>query len=661
MERRMLLAVVLSFVCVTLYGSLTGQCSPKPTKPADPAANGQEDPNNPNPNPGDPDKPNGDAPQNPGVNNPADPANPGAAKPPAPAPKQDPLENHPQKSVTETKVELESPELKVRLTSLGGGIEWLALKNHKENGDERILDLIVPADVQFPVGATDTAGLRPEEAPGQASRQDVPAGPMRTLHWTRNATAEAATPEDDVVFEFKAANGVTYRKRWWLRLEEDRYDIQLELSASGGAEASTQVRLLAAAGQFAEPRKGMDMFGPKQAVVMSTGQDEFEDDTQYANGFGLVEFQAEGVSTTNLRLLGSRSLYFMTVLYSDGGDDKPTPRWCWVTGEQASKRGPMEEQLKKHFLAQGRKIKDAEGKNNELATRIERSVANMQYAWATYDLGTTADAKPTQLTWYTGPISRETLGQDGYEPLKRVITYPYAPDLIAKALLAIYDFFRSLFGSIGLAVILMTLTVRGLMMPLSIRNQLSMRSYSRKIKKIKPKLTAIQEKFKKNPKKLREEQMKLYRENNIGFPGGCLMMIIQIPIWFALFSSLRREFTIRGADFLWIGDLSGPDALIDFGACYPLLIMTFCGINILPILMVTLSLIHAKSMPKPADEQTAQQYKMMKWMPIIFAVILYNYTAALMLYMTLSSAFGIVEAKIVRAKDAAAEAEGAPA
>ena len=84
--------------------------------------------------------------------------------------------------------------------------------------------------------------------------------------------------------------------------------------------------------------------------------------------------------------------------------------------------------------------------------------------------------------------------------------------------------------------------------------------------------------------------------------------------------------------------------------------LEFCGVNLLPILMIVLSVIHTRSMPKPQDEQTAQQYRMMKWFPIIFAVILYNYTAALMLYMTLSSAFGILESKIVRAKDEAAKA-----
>ncbi|MDF1699725.1 MAG: YidC/Oxa1 family membrane protein insertase, partial [Planctomycetota bacterium] len=116
---------------------------------------------------------------------------------------------------------------------------------------------------------------------------------------------------------------------------------------------------------------------------------------------------------------------------------------------------------------------------------------------------------------------------------------------------------------------------------------------------------------------------------------------------------------LRGAEFfLWIKDLAGPDRLVDFGSR----IVDFGffwveGINLLPLMMVTLSILHTRSMPKPADEQQAQQMTMMKWMPIIFAFILYNYTAALALYMVFSSGFAIIESKIVRAKDEAAKAE----
>ena len=160
-------------------------------------------------------------------------------------------------------------------------------------------------------------------------------------------------------------------------------------------------------------------------------------------------------------------------------------------------------------------------------------------------------------------------------------------------------------------------------------------------------------------KKLREEQAKLYREHGIGFPTGCLMLFVQMPIFFALFSSLRTEYSLRNQAFLWIQDLGGPDKLIDFGhTIFDIWIIAVFSLNILPLLMVSLSIWQQRMMPKPADEQQAQQMRMMKWLPIVFAVILYNYTAALALYMVLSSTVAIAESRIVRYKDSKNDEEG---
>ena len=127
------------------------------------------------------------------------------------------------------------------------------------------------------------------------------------------------------------------------------------------------------------------------------------------------------------------------------------------------------------------------------------------------------------------------------------------------------------------------------------------------------------------------------------------------PAKTALFASLRMEFTLRGAEFLWISDLSNPDRLIDLPSGFPLI----SSINLLPILMIVISIYQTRLMPKPTDEQQAQQMKMMKWMPILFAVVLYNYTAALALYMVVSSSVAIFESKIVKHRDEAEQAANA--
>ena len=114
-------------------------------------------------------------------------------------------------------------------------------------------------------------------------------------------------------------------------------------------------------------------------------------------------------------------------------------------------------------------------------------------------------------------------------------------------------------------------------------------------------------------------------------------------------AALRVEYGIRHRPFLWVEDLSGPDTLVDFGSCIEFLVPGgICGINLIPLLSVALSFWQYRLMPKPTDEQQAQQMKMMKWFPVVFAVLLYNYTAALSIYMVVSSLVAIVESTWVR-------------
>ncbi|HPF15375.1 MAG TPA: YidC/Oxa1 family membrane protein insertase, partial [Planctomycetota bacterium] len=158
------------------------------------------------------------------------------------------------------------------------------------------------------------------------------------------------------------------------------------------------------------------------------------------------------------------------------------------------------------------------------------------------------------------------------------------------------------------------------------------------------------EKYKNDPKKLREAQAKIMQEEG-AFPplGGCLPPLVQIPVFFGLFSALRVAFDLRQERFLWIEDLSMPDHLAHLGWNTHLPIVGVLDwFNILPLLMVVLWIVQQMVMPKPTDPQAAQMQKMMKWMPVMFGVFLYNYAAGLSLYMVTSSLFGIFEYTVVR-------------
>jgi YidC/Oxa1 family membrane protein insertase len=677
MERRMLLAVILSILCVTAYSAITGRGCMAPPPPKDQQDAGQGTDGQ---TPAEPGKA-ADGTQAPaakgaggedgkkspaGTPGAAAKGQPGGAKPARKQPPVD-MDTHPQAGVKPSTVTLRSDELEVVVTSQGGAVRSVRELHSFEADRKSPFNLIVPISPSMLWLSTDDTDVVPETAPGGADRHEFPPGPMRRekLQWTHDVAAEKATPEEDAIYTFRTPEGLIWSKQYILGQGPQRFDVTLRLGvrATEGATLPpggyADVSLLASSGHLREYVRGAFANTNRVIYRLSTVRD-VSDSSSSRYGIGVQTLEQKGPNRPRLAVFGMRSAYYLSLYYRVRGDHEPDVTRFWATGEDAALRGQYDENLTKYWSRdRGVEVTPKSDANQ----RIAEGVKELLHCWMSLRLPVHAGAQSTaEMHFYVGPTERSSLRQDVYAPLDSVITYPHAFDAVADVLLWIYDLWRGLFGSAGVAVILMTLCVRGAMMPLSIRNQLSMRVYGRKVAKLKPKVTELQKKYANNPKKMRDEQMKLYREHGVGFPSGCLMMLVQIPVFFALFSCLRVEYTIRGAQFLWIHDLSGPDRLIDFGSrVIDLGIFWVDSINLLPLLMVALSIVHMRSMPKPADDQQAQQMKMMKWMPIFFAFILYNYTAALAIYMVLSSTVAIVESRIVRRKDEQAQAHPAPA
>ncbi len=656
MERRMLLAVALSFMVITMYSAATGQCSPPPKKGSEPATEAPPDGTGPvtAPTPGTPGDESAPAA---GSNPPA----PGPAPAPAPGAVQD--ESPVSEAPAVERATLQSDELLVTFSNEGAAVESVQLRHAYEGDKKTPLDLIVPEGDGFLFGGIDRTALVPADgAPGGGHRHEDPPGKLRTARWNRDPAAEAATPETDVVYTL-TTDAAVWTKRWILEQGADHYGLRERISrraVEGQPADPVPLKVLAECGLLREPDSGAAFLQPNAALLRNS---RAADAVEKPTGLPVTE----GEEVHDLRLLGARSHYFLSAWYVEKDwPQAPSLVRCWATGAEYDRRPRIQTSIASFF----REVRDRDPSNDPaLLDRIVTGVEQMHHAWMVLTMPTGADAaaaeqSAVELRYFIGPISRHVLRADEYAPIKPVITYRSAFDVLADALLGVYDLFRGLLGSAGLGVILMTLVVRGLMMPLSIKNQLGMRVYSRKIAKIKPKLDVLKKRYANNPKRLREEQAKLYREHGVGLPTGCLLMFVQIPIFLALFSCLRAEYSLRNAGFLWIADLGAPDRLIDFGKTIVNLgILKIFSLNLLPLLMVGLSLWQQHTMPKPADEQQAQQMRMMKWLPIFFAVILYNYTAALALYMVFSSAVSITESRIVKARDAKAleEAAAAPA
>ena len=177
----------------------------------------------------------------------------------------------------------------------------------------------------------------------------------------------------------------------------------------------------------------------------------------------------------------------------------------------------------------------------------------------------------------------------------------------------------------GLAIILMTLLLRLAMWPLTRKSYVSMMA----MQKMQPEMARIQKLYANDKARMQMEIMRLYQTNKTSPMSGCLPLLIQIPIFFALYKALLISVQMRSAHFLWISDLAAMDPYF-----------------ILPILMgatmwLQQHLQTASTIGAQTNDAVAQTQKMMKWMPLLFTVMFAWMPAGLVLYWTVSNIFGI--------------------
>ena len=246
------------------------------------------------------------------------------------------------------------------------------------------------------------------------------------------------------------------------------------------------------------------------------------------------------------------------------------------------------------------------------------------------------DAAKRTSVFYVGPKKQSLLWDLGMKDVMefgmwRWLCYP---------LVWVLNFFNNMIPNYGVAIILLTILVRLLFWPLTHKSTVGMK----KMQELQPKMKEIQAKFKDNPQRMQQETWALYKENKVNPMSSCLPMLIQIPVFIALFNVLRSAVELRYAPFLWIGDLSEPEAL--FSSWFP-----FGGLNILPILMAVSTGLQSAFTPATGDK--SQQKMMMIFMPAMMLFMFYSFPSALSLYWFLSNLFSIVQMWIIRRQTAA--------
>jgi YidC/Oxa1 family membrane protein insertase len=203
--------------------------------------------------------------------------------------------------------------------------------------------------------------------------------------------------------------------------------------------------------------------------------------------------------------------------------------------------------------------------------------------------------------------------------------------IVCQFLLNFMNLLHSWLGNYAAAILALTTIIKLGLWPIQNRANRSMRQMAA----LSPKMQELREKYKDDPTRMNQEVMKLYKQYGINPVGGCLPMLIQIPIFFGLYKMLSQAVELRNAKFLWVGDLSQPDTVAHLslpGWSIP--------INIIPLCMAATQIWLMAMTPKTGD---ATQRRVMMFTPLIFLFICYNFAAALALYYTAQNLFSILQ------------------
>jgi len=241
----------------------------------------------------------------------------------------------------------------------------------------------------------------------------------------------------------------------------------------------------------------------------------------------------------------------------------------------------------------------------------------------------------------------------GPKEYKRLANFAHNEDGVMQYTRGIYRFFLSGYvaplenwlmnaahrwsGNWGVAVILMTLMLKTISLPFTLAASRS----ARRMSKLQPELKALREKFKDNPQKQQAATMALFKSHKVNPVGGCVPVLITMPLFFGFYAMLAGAAELRFQPFLWATDLSAPDTV---GHLYGF------PINIMPLLMGATTLIQMQLTPTPSVDNA--QATMMKIMPLMFIAFCYNYSCALAIYMTINGLFTIGQQLVInRLKD----------
>jgi YidC/Oxa1 family membrane protein insertase len=244
-----------------------------------------------------------------------------------------------------------------------------------------------------------------------------------------------------------------------------------------------------------------------------------------------------------------------------------------------------------------------------------------------------------QITFYAGPKEYRALaliGEEFNNKADLVMQFGFF-GFFAKGLLLTMNWLHDVTTlSYGWVIVLITIIIKVVFWPLTAASTRSMK----RMQALAPELKALKEKYKDDQQKFVQKQWEVYKKNHVNPMSGCLPMLIQTPVFIGFFTMIRSAIELRGAHWLWVADLSKPDTLFMIpGIDFPF--------NLLPLLMGA-SMLWQSHLTPPSPGMDPAQQKMMRYMPLIFLVFLYNYSAGLALYWTVNNLLTVVQTKLTK-------------
>jgi len=407
--------------------------------------------------------------------------------------------------------------------------------------------------------------------------------------FSTNLNSDSINIEDaakEITFYWKSSQGVVVQKTY--KFSPDSYVIGLDIAIKNGSERSIQDKLFVAVNSAipkVKQRYGFE--GP--SVLIDKKVEEIK----------IKKIADKNTYTGNVKWIALQDRYFMMSIIPER------------SGESS-----MRLKLKGEDLIEA------------------------QYLTPEDDIG--PDTQHTyQFLLFFGPKSMKILGEAGHD-LSKALNFGMF-DFLAKPCVWLMNKLYSVIPNYGIAIIILTILIKLVLWPLGSKSYKSMSE----MKKIQPLMKEIREKYKNDKKKMNEEVMSLYRTYKINPLGGCLPMVVQLPVFFALYRMLYQAIELRHAPFfLWIVDLSAPDRLFRFDFAVPFMEPPY-GIPVLTIIMGATMLLQQKMSPPMGDPTQA---KMMMFMPLIFTVIFINFSSGLVLYWLVNNILSIAQQYYIQKK-----------